>query len=77
MTLHIELPESIARQARDLAARERITVDSLIAATFTAQLYHAPHRPTIAERAACSDWSRVDEILACVPAALLIRKDER
>ena len=25
MTLHIELPESIARQARDLAAREHIT----------------------------------------------------
>ena len=55
MTLHIELPETIARQARDLAAREHITVDSLIAAALTAQLDHTPHRPTIAERAARVD----------------------
>ena len=68
MTLHIELPAAIARQARELAAREHITVDSLIAAALTAQLDHAPHRPTIAERAARVDWPRVDEILARVRA---------
>ena len=27
MTLHIEIPDAIARQARDLAAREHITVE--------------------------------------------------
>ena len=69
MTLHIELPETIARQARDLAAREHVTVDSLIAAALTAQLDRAPHRPTIAERAARVDWQRMDEILDRVPAA--------
>ena len=53
MKLHIELPESIAR--------ERITSDSLMAAALAAQLDHTPHRPTIADRA---DWQRVDEILA-------------
>ena len=37
MTLHIEIPDAIAREARDLAAREHITVDSLIAAALTAQ----------------------------------------
>ena len=68
MTLHIEIPDAIARQARDLAAREHITVDSLIAAALTAQLDHAPHRPTIAERAARVDWQKVDAILARVPA---------
>ena len=78
MTLHIELPETIARQARDLAAREHITVDSLIAAALTAQLDdHAPHRATIAERAARVDWPRVDEILARVPAAPPVEGDEK
>ena len=69
MTLHIELPEPLARQARDLAAREHISVDALIAAALTAQLDHTPHRPTIAERAARVDWAKVDDILARVPAA--------
>ena len=77
MTLHIELPETIARQARDLAAREHITVDSLIAAALTTQLDHTPHRPTIAERAARVDWPRVDEILARVPAAPPVEGDEK
>ena len=77
MTLHIELPEAIARQARDLAAREHITVDNLIAAALTAQLDHTPHRPTIAERAARVDWPRVNEILARVPAVPPVPGDER
>ena len=77
MTLHIELPKTIARQGRDLAAREHITVDSLIAAALTAQLDQAPHRPKIAARAARVDWPRVDEILARVPAAPPIPEDER
>ena len=77
MTLHIELPKTIARQARDLAAREHITVDSLITAALTAQPNHAPHRPANAQRAARVDWPRVDEILARVPAAPPIPEDER
>ena len=76
MTLHIEIPDSIARQARELAAREHITVDSLIAAALTAQLDHAPHRPTIAARAARVDWQKVDAILARVPATESAPEDQ-
>ncbi len=47
MTLHIELPESIARHARDLAAREHITVDSLIAAAQTAHQDLLPLAPVL------------------------------
>ncbi|MEO8350600.1 MAG: hypothetical protein ABI680_02645 [Chthoniobacteraceae bacterium] len=77
MTLQIELPESIAHRVRAVAARERVTVDSLIIAALTAQLDHAPHRPTIAERAARVDWPRVDEILARVPSAPPVEGDEK
>jgi hypothetical protein len=77
MTLRVELPESLAAQARDLAARENTTVDALIASSLVATLDHAPHRPTIAERAARVDWERVDAILARVPAVPPDPADER
>ena len=77
MTLHIEIPDTIASQARDLAAREHITVDKLIATALTAQLDHTPLRPTIAERAARVDWEKVDAILARVPAVPPMPGDER
>ena len=64
MTLHVNLPDSLAAQARALAGRERITVDALIASALNGQLDHAPHRPIIAERVARVDWQKVDAILA-------------
>jgi hypothetical protein len=77
MKVHVELPESLAAQARELAAREHITVDALIAASLAATLDRAPHRPTIAERAARADWEKVDAILARVPAVAPEPGDER
>src|SRR5437660_1395124 len=38
MKVHVELPESLAAQARDLAAREHTTVDALIASSLAATL---------------------------------------
>jgi hypothetical protein len=77
MTLHVKLPDQLAAQAHDLAAREHTTVDALIATALAAQLDHVLHRPTIAERAARVDWPRVDEILDRVPAAPPVPSDER
>ncbi|MEI9892438.1 MAG: hypothetical protein WDN28_00550 [Chthoniobacter sp.] len=77
MKVHVELPESLAVQARDLAAREQISMDSLIASALAATLDHAPHRPTIAERAARVDWDKVDAILSRVPAVPPQPGDER
>jgi hypothetical protein len=67
MKVHVELPESLAAQVRDLAAREHATVDALIASSLAATIDHASHRPTIAERAARVDWEKVDAILTLVP----------
>ena len=64
MTLHVNLPDSLAAPALALAEREHITVDALIASALSVQLEHTPHRPTIAERAARVDWQKVDAILA-------------
>lgn len=77
MKLQVELPESLAAQAHTLAERENVTMDALIASSLAATLDHAPHRPTIAERAARVDWDKVDAILARVPAVPPQPGDER
>ena len=77
MKLHVELPESLVAQARDLAAREQTTLDALIASSLAATLDHAPQRPTITERAARVDCQKVDAILARVPATPPQPGDER
>jgi hypothetical protein len=77
MTIQVTLPDRLAEQARELAAREHTTVDALVASTLTAQLNHTPQRPTIAERAARVNWEKVDAIPARVPDAAPALGDER
>lgn len=77
MKLQVDIPDSIAAQARELASREHISVDHLIATALTAQLDQSPQRPTIAERARRVNWEKVDEILARVPDTPPVPGDER
>ena len=77
MNVVVQLPDSLAAQAREFVQREHITMDALVASALTAQLDHTPHRPTIAERAARVDWEKVDAILARVPAVPPMPGDER
>ncbi len=77
MTIQVTLPDSLAAQARELASREHISVDALVASALAAQLDHTPQRPTITERAARVNWEKVDEILARVPDAPPVPGDEK
>lgn len=77
MTIQVTLPDTLAAHAREIAAREHISVDALIASALTAQLDRTPQRPTIAERAARVNWESVDAILARVPDAPPVPGDER
>ena len=68
MTLQVNIPDSLARQANELAERQRGSVDQVVAAALTAQIAAAPARAGIAKRARRVNWQRVDEILARVSA---------
>jgi hypothetical protein len=46
VTIQVPLPDSLAAQARELAIREHITVDALVASALTAQLDHTPQSPS-------------------------------
>ena len=74
MNVIVQLPDSLAAQAREFARREHISMDAFVASALTAQLDHTPHRPTIAARV---DWGKVDAILARVPAVPPTPGDER
>jgi hypothetical protein len=68
MTLQVDIPDSLVRQAGELAERQHVSVDQVVAAALAAQISSAPSRPSIAKRARRVNWQRVDEILDRVPA---------
>ena len=67
MTLQVTIPDLLAQQAADLATRQHVSVDEIIATALSDKIL-ADTRPTVAERARRVDWTRVDEILRRVPA---------
>lgn len=77
MTLQVNIPDSLLRQTAELAERQQVTVDQVVAAALSAQVSAAATRPGIAERAQRVNWQKVDEILACVPAHPPVPGDER
>lgn len=76
MTLQVDIPDSLVRQANELAERQRVSVDQVVAAALTAQISAAPARLSIAERGRRVNWQRVDEILDRVPANPPLPGDE-
>ncbi|MCP5523518.1 MAG: hypothetical protein H7A46_18425 [Verrucomicrobiales bacterium] len=68
MTLQVDIPDSLLRQATELAARQKVTVDQLVSTALSAQVSAAALRPSIAERGRRVDWRKVDDILDRVPA---------
>jgi hypothetical protein len=76
MTLQMNIPDSLLRQTAELAERQQVTMDQVVAAVFSAQVSAAVTRPSIAERAQRVNWQKVDEILARVPANPPVPGDE-
>ena len=77
MTVQVNIPDSLLRQASELAERQQVTVDQVVAAALSAQVSAAASRPSIAERTQRVNWQKVDDILARVPADPPVPGDER
>lgn len=77
MTRQVNIPDSLVRQTAELAERQQVTVDQVVAAALSAQVSAAATRPSIAERAQRVNWQKVDEILARIPADPPLPGDER
>lgn len=77
MTLQVNIPDALLRQTAELAERQQVTVDQVIAAALSAQVSAAATRPSLAERSKRVNWQKVDEILARVPANPPLPGDEK
>lgn len=76
MNLQLELPDQLVRQVNDLAEKQHVSVNQIVAVALAAQVSAAETRPSIQERAQRVNWRRVDEILAKVPAKPPLPGDE-
>ena len=76
MNLQVELPDKLVRQVNDLAEKQHVSVNQIVAVALAAQVSAADSRPSIKERSQRVNWQRVDEILAKVPAKPPLPGDE-
>ena len=75
-TLQVSIPDFLARQATDAAARENTTVDQIVAIALSAQIGAWRVRDTVEQRALRGKLSDLDTILAAVPDAPPMPGDE-
>jgi len=76
-TIRATIPDFLARQAADAAAREKTTVDHIIAIALSSQISAWQVRDSVEQRARRGNLSDLDEILAAVPDVPPVPGDER
>ncbi len=62
-TISLRLPESLHKQARELAARENVSINQLIATALAEKMSALLTGEYLAERAARGDRKRFDRVL--------------
>ena len=68
-TISTKIPDSLFRQAINIAEREQITFDELVVIALAGQISAWETKNSFTERAARGDWEKAREILAKAPAA--------
>lgn len=66
-SISTKLPDTLLRQARNIAEREEISLDQFIALALAGQVSAWETRRSFAERAKVGDWEKAREILADAP----------
>jgi hypothetical protein len=75
-TLEVRIPDLLLKQVNEVAAKEKISVDQIVAIALAAQVSASQARESISSRAKRVDWQKVDDILARVPASPALPGDE-
>ena len=76
-TLEVKISDSLFKQIKEVAAKEKVSVDHIVSIALAAQVSASQARESISSRAKRVDWQKVDDILARVPANPPLRGDER
>jgi hypothetical protein len=76
-TIQARVPDPLARQANELAAREKITLDQLVSIALAYQISAWHTRDTIEDRAKRGSWEKLDRVLAKVRDVPPLPGDEK
>ena len=74
--LEVEIPDLLFRQVKEVAAKEKVSVDQIVSIALAAQVSASRAREGISSRAKRVDWRKVDGILDRVPANPPVPGDE-
>lgn len=75
-TIHAKIPDFLATLAAEAAAKEKTTVNHIIAIALASQISAWKVRDTVEERAGRGKLADLNEILAAVPDAPPVSGDE-
>ena len=67
-TLEVKIPDLLFKQVKEVAAKEKVSVDQIVSIALAAQVSASQARESISSRAKRVDWRKVDDILDRVPA---------
>ena len=76
-TIQAQVPDALAREVTELAAREKVTVDQLVNLALASQIGAWRRRDTIAERARRGRWDKFDHVMAKVRDVPPLPGDEK
>ncbi|MBE7536930.1 MAG: hypothetical protein HS122_00785 [Opitutaceae bacterium] len=75
-TLEAKVPDLLLQQVHELAKKELVPVDQIVAIALAAQVSAWSARERIGLRASRVDWQQVDEVLSRVPDVPPVPGDE-
>jgi hypothetical protein len=75
-TQEVKIPDLLFKQVKEVAAREKVSVDQIVSIALAAQVSASQARESISSRAQRVDWRKVDDVLDRVPANPPILGDE-
>jgi hypothetical protein len=75
-TLEAKVPDLLLQQVRELAHKQKVSVDQIVSSALTAQVSAHSTRESAASRARRVHWPKMDEILSRVPDVPPLPGDE-
>lgn len=75
-TLEAKVPDLLLQQVRELATKQKVSVDQIVSSALAAQVSAHSTRESAASRARRVNWPKVDEILSRVPDVPPLPGDE-
>ena len=74
--LEAQVPDLLLQQVRELATKQKVSVDQVVSSALAAQVSAHSTRESAASRAQRVHWPKVDEILSRVPDVQPLPGDE-